>query len=295
MIRVRFVCNWSSDINKRVMSNFITDENYDNNIVITDGNDYDYLFVFNRLTIQPKVPKEKIFTFIMEPSWSPNWDRSCFTYSNKVFTHDKVLYGNHDNIIEHPSFMFYHMDWRKHSLKSLMDNDNFNKSKKISMVVSYTPQGNHNYVKRTNLALELLNRGFDVDIYGNGWSGSHKNIKGSVSDKYDALIDYQYSIGIENSCEKNYLTEKYFDISLCNGTPIYYGTPNVDEIYKNHFKIDLNNFEQCFDAISDILNNDYYNPNSIIENKKLYFEKYNIYNKVKEIVKIDEEGFNNWN
>lgn len=290
MVKIKFTCGWTSDsdINRRVVSNFVTEYNYDSDITITDGNDYDFLFVFNKLNHTPLVPKSNIYTFIMEPSWSPNWDRNCFNYSNKVFTHDRDLYGNHENIIEHPSFMFYHMDWRKHDIKSLLTNNNFDKSKKVSMVVSYTPQGNYNYDNRTKLALQLIDKGLDVDIYGNGWVGSHRNIKGSVSDKYEALIDYQFSIGIENCCERNYLTEKYFDISLCNGTPIYYGTPNVDEIYKNHFKLDLNNFEQCFDTISDILNNDYYNPNHIIENKKLYFNMYNIYNKVKEIIKNND-------
>ena len=93
MFKIKFNCNWTSDkdINRRVKSNFITEENYNSNIIITDGDDYDFLFVFNRLTTQPTVTKEKIYTFIMEPSWSPNWDRNCFNYSNKVFVHDKNL------------------------------------------------------------------------------------------------------------------------------------------------------------------------------------------------------------
>lgn len=288
MIKVKFTCNWTSDseINKRVISNFITDENHDDSIVITDGDNYDFLFVFNKLKYNPKIDKENIYTFIMEPSWSPNWDRSCFSYSNKVFTHDKILYGSHDNIIEHPSFMFYHMDHNRHSIKSLLDNKNFDKKKKMSMVVSYTPTShNGNYKKRTDLALKLIEKGFNVDIYGNGWNSSHPNFKGSLIDKYDGLIDYQFSIGIENSCEKNYLTEKYFDISLCNGVPIYYGTPNVGEIYKNHFNLNLNNIDECLDKISDIMNNDYYDINGVMENKKLYFNEYNIYNKVKQILK----------
>lgn len=287
MVKVKFTCNWTSDsdINKRVISNFITEENYDSNIVITDNEDYDYLFVFNKLKKQVNFSKEKIFTFTMEPSWSPNWDRSSHTYSNNVFTHDKNLYGIQENVLEVPSFMFYHMDWKKHNIKTLLANNDFNKKKKMSMVVSYSPNSTQfNYGLRTDLALKLLENNFDVDIYGNGWSNTHKNIKGPVQDKYDALIDYQFSIGIENSCEKNYLTEKYFDISLCNGTPIYYGAPNVDEIYKNHIKLDLNNIEQCLDIISKTLNSTDFDTESITKNKRLYFEKYNLYNKVKELI-----------
>ena len=287
MVKIKFTCNWTcdSDINKRVINNFITEENNDKDIIITNDDDYDFLFVFNKLTYQSKVPKDRVYTFIMEPSWSLNWDRNCFHYSNKVFTHDKNLYGNHENIIEHPSFMFYHLDYNKHDINSMLKNKNFDKKKKLSMVVSYTPNSNNNYGLRTKLATELINRGLDVDIYGNGWPTTHKNIKGTIGDKYEALIDYQFSIGVENSCEKNYLTEKYFDISLCNGTPIYYGAPNVDEIYSGHINLEINNIENCLDSISDVLN--FGNPDieSIIKNKNLYFNKNNIYNKVKEIIK----------
>jgi hypothetical protein len=286
MVKVKFTCNWTSDseIKKRVTNNFITEENYTPNIELTDGEDYDYLIVFNRLNKHSKAPKENIFTFIMEPSWSPNWDRNCFNYSNKVFVHDKILFGGHENIEEVPSFMFYHMDYNLHPIKSLLSNNDFNKKKKISMVVSHTPNSNLNYGLRTKLAMELIDRNFDVDIYGNGWSNIHKNVKGSVKDKYDALIDYQFSIGIENSCEKNYLTEKYFDIPLCNATPIYYGAPNVNDIYENRFKLDLNNIEQSLDTISDILNNNYYEVENVIKNKNLYFTNHNLYNKVKQII-----------
>jgi hypothetical protein len=239
---------------------------------------------------QPKVSKNNIFTFLMEPSWSPNWDRNSFNYSNKVFTHDKNLYGNYDNIIESPSFMFYHMDHKKHTIKSLMANDDYYKKKKMSMVVSYTPGNNHlNYGLRTNLALKILEKKLDVDIYGNGWVNNHKNIKGSLSDKYDGLIDYEYSISIENSNEKNYITEKFFDVSLCNAMPIYYGTPNINEIYDNYIKIDPNNIEECLDTISDLLNRNDNNVEGIIQNKNKYFTKYNLYTKIKEIIKRYDE------
>lgn len=286
-MKVRFVCNWddSLNINNRIISNYITDDNYDSNIILTSNSDYDYLIVFNKLTFQPKIPKERIFTFIMEPSWSPNWDRNCFDYSNKVFVHDKSLYGNYDNIIEYPSYMFYHMDYKKHTIKELLANDNFDKKNKISMVVSYNPNYQYkNYKLRTDLAIKLLQYNFDVDIYGRGWTHYNKRIKGPIIDKYDSLIDYQYSIAIENSCEKNYVTEKFFDVSLCNSIPIYYGAPNISEIYNHYEKINLLNINECLDKITDIINNNDFDIEKIKENKLKYFNKYNIYNKVKELI-----------
>lgn len=286
-MKIRFVCNWddSININNRVVSNYITDDNYDSDIILTSGSDYDYLFVFNKLNIIPNIPKERIFTFIMEPSWSPNWDRNCFNYSNKVFVHDKNLFGNYDNIIECPSYMFYHMDYKNNTIKELLNNNNFDKKNKINMVVSYNPNYQYkNYKLRTDLALKLLQYNFDVDIYGRGWNINNKRVKGPVINKYDALIDYQYSIAIENSCEKNYVTEKFFDISLCNAIPIYYGSPNISEIYDHYEKINLLNINECLDKITDIINNNDFDIEKIKENKLKYFNKYNIYNKVKELI-----------
>lgn len=287
MIKVAFTCGWTSneEITKRVINNFITEENKSEDIIITNGDDYDYLFCFNRLNRTPTVPKKQIFTFMMEPSWSPNWDRNSFYYSNKVFVHDKNLFGGYDNIVEHPSFMFYHMDSNKHDISKLMNDHSFDHKKKMSMVVSHTPTGNYNYELRTKLALKILEYNLDVDIYGNNWKNIHKNIKGTVNDKYDALYGYKFSIGVENSCEKNYITEKFFDVSLCNSLPIYYGAPNIDEVYKNYISIDVNNIEQSLDIISDILrDNNTYDYSKVLDNKKTYFEQYNLYNTIKNIV-----------
>ena len=50
-MKVRFVCNWddSLNINNRIISNYITDDNYDSNIILTSNSDYDYLIVFNSI------------------------------------------------------------------------------------------------------------------------------------------------------------------------------------------------------------------------------------------------------
>lgn len=290
MVKIKFTCNWTSDyeIKKRIESNFITEKNRDNNIIITDSDDYDFLFIFNKLNKTPIVDKDRIYTFIMEPSWSPNWDRNAHLYSNKVFCHDKSLFGNHENLIESPSFMFYHMDYNKHNIETLLNHTPI-KTKKISMVVSYTPNNyNYNYSNRTKLAISLLEKNIDVDIFGNGWGFiEHKNVKGSIIDKWEGLRDYKFSIAIENSCEKNYITEKFFDVTLSGGVPIYYGCSNVSEIYKNFIPIDLNDIPKTIEIIKDISTTDKYDfmLNNVLSDKKTYYSKYNLYNKIVDLVK----------
>ena len=284
MIKIKFNSNWDTPLNlkNRVISNFITNDNYTDQIIITDKDDYDYLICFNSISEYPKVPKENIYTFIMEPSWTPSWDRNCFNYSNKVFCHDKKLFGNYDNIVETPALMFYHMT--NSVINDFLNNTNFKKSNLASMVVSYTPDYHFkNYSKRTQLALKLLEYNFDIDVYGNNWSSNHKNVKGPLKNKLDGLLNYKFSICIENSNERNYITEKYFDCILCNSTPIYYGASNVEDIYGKTLTINLNDLDSCLDLISDYLKMDI-DEVDILNKKKIYFEKYNLYNIIKSII-----------
>lgn len=286
--KIKFNCNWennSSKLKDRVISNFVNKDNYSENIIITDGNDYDYLICFNAISEKPKVPKENIYTFIMEPSWSPNWDRNCHTYSNKVFCHNKKMFGDHDNMVDSPSFMFYHMT--NTVIDDYLKNDNYDKKKLASMIVSYTPNGNgpyiHNYIKRTNLALKLLKYNFNVDIYGNNWNYNNERVKGPLNNKLHGLLDYKFSISIENSQEKNYITEKFFDPILCNSKPIYCGAPNINEVYDHNTIIDINDIDKCLDLISEYLKKDV-DVDLLKKQKKVYFLKYNLYNKIKELI-----------
>lgn len=288
MKKIKFNSHWehnSSLLRDRVISNFVNEENYTDQIIITDGNDYDYLICFNKISEDPKVPKENIYTFIMEPSWSPNWDKKCHTYSNKVFCHDKKLFGNHENMIDSPSFMFYHMT--NSCIDDYLNNNNFEKSKLASMVVSYTPNGNgnyiKNYIKRTALALKLINYGFDIDIYGSGWNLPHERVKGPIQNKLNGLIDYKFSISIENSCEKNYISEKFFDPILCNCGTIYSGSPNIGEIYDHKMIIDIDDLNGCLDLISDYLKSDI-DQDLILKQKRKYFLEHNLYQKIKDLI-----------
>lgn len=288
MKKIKFNSHWESNsslLRDRVLTNFVNSENYTDEIVITDGNDYDYLICFNKISESPKVPKENIYTFIMEPSWSPNWDRLCHTYSNKVFCHDKRLFGNHFNMIDSPSYMFYHM--ANSHIDDYLKNTNFDKSKLASMIVSYTPKGNgdyiKNYIKRTALALKLMQYGFDIDIYGNGWIPNGDRIKGPLQNKLYGLLDYKFSISIENSSEKNYISEKFFDPILCNCATIYSGSPNIEEVYDHKMIIDIDDINGCLDLISDYLKQDV-DYDLILKQKRIYFEKHNLYQKIKELI-----------
>lgn len=280
-MKIKFNCNWTDDksIYDRVISNYIGYEIPE----ITYKNDYTHLVIFNKKTCEQKCSRENTFGFIMEPSWSNNWDRELGVYCNKVFFHDLSLLDDKVKNIEvyqeHPACLLYHMLYFNNINYFL--NTNFPKKHLLSFTTSYTPNNdNYLYGKRTKLALELLNTNLNFHIYGNNWPIFDARIRGQIVDKKDGLIDYQYSVAIENSREKNYVTEKFFDCFLCGTVPIYYGCPNIHQIY------DQNNFIQLKDLTVDEVFNALNNNNTfnLQELKTIYFTKYNIYNIIKSII-----------
>ena len=78
----------------------------------------------------------------------------------------------------------------------------------------------------------------DVHFYGRGIAGilfDRNQYYGELNDngvcKYKGLVNYQKSIAIENSSQKNYFTEKLIDCFVCNTLPIYWGCPNIFDYF----------------------------------------------------------------
>jgi hypothetical protein len=262
-------------------------------VEIVDDNDYDILVYCNSVTEEPKVSRENIIGVIMEPSWSMNWDRNLDKFCGTIFVHDNSLFQFNDpncNIIERPSLMFN--EFYNSFEYSVKDYFKFHvpKTKKISFVVSKNGGSNGNiiYDKRLELVEAIIKNDLPIDIYGRGWQSNGKQIKGICPDdkKINALMEYQFSIGIENSKEKNYISEKFFDNLLVNTVPIYYGCPNIEDVYnKNSFiHLDIDNIDKTLQMLENILNLKYYDYIDLIyESKLIYINNHNL---ITEILKI---------
>ena len=77
----------------------------------------------------------------------------------------------------------------------------------------------------------------DIDIYGRCESLNLKKYKGELPNinKVDGLYPYKYSIAIESSLEKNYITEKLHDCILSETLCFYSGSHEADIYYRNAF------------------------------------------------------------
>jgi hypothetical protein len=116
-------------------------------------------------------------------------------------------------------------------------NTTFQKNKLCSFIVSYNENNSFPgsiYNQRVNFAKQILATDLDIDIYGNNWEYSgitDPRIKGTLKNKKDGLLDYKYSIAIENCTEEGYFTEKLTDCILTDTIPIYFGCPNIKEYF----------------------------------------------------------------
>lgn len=284
MMKVKFFADYetSESLLKRFKANYPI---YDHDLDFTVDDDYNFAVVFNRAKEKIK-PWAKTITIVQEPSWSEaHLDKSFLMNSDYLVIHDPELFERTHHIrlggeiIESPSFMFFHdqLDY-----KVFEGTEELPKQKKISFIVSgiYSYRGNYN--KRLELLHKILLSDLDIDIYGKKLDLPDPRFKGMLEYKSQGLLPYEYSIAIENSNEKNYITEKFFDCAICNTIPIYNGAPNIKEVYDEcYFRTIELDSPTIIDDLKEIIAQQA--PSSRV-NKDIYFNRFNLYNKLKKII-----------
>ncbi|KJS19405.1 MAG: hypothetical protein VR78_03340 [Hoeflea sp. BRH_c9] len=91
--------------------------------------------------------------------------------------------------------------------------------------------------------------GADVDILGRGYAPFEK--------KSDGLAPYRYSVIIENVREPGYITEKLIDCLLCETVPIYWGDPDIGDVFDPRGMIVADDLAAITAAIERLSEDDY--------------------------------------
>jgi hypothetical protein len=241
-MKIKLTCNWCSDedLFNRFSRVYITKKNFNKSFTLTPNNDYDFLVIINYPHSYINFDKEKTLGVIMEPTWSPHFVNSK-RFLEPLCKH--ILYHypiKNPQYVFYPGLLPYHFDYDEGNDLDFYLNNTFTKHKKCSFVVSFNQISPHNsclYNDRVKFALDILETNLDIDIYGNNWEQANINdsrIKGTVDNKKTALLDYEYSIAIENCQEEGYFTEKLTDCILTNTIPIYFGCPNIKKYLKSN-------------------------------------------------------------
>lgn len=129
------------------------------------------------------------------------------------------------------------------------------KTHDVSCIVSSKHKTRERYVKRIcgdlNSDIHLYGRGHDPTCYGRAYRGE-LNYDGKCKSR--GLLNYKYSIALENSQQKNYFTEKFADAILSWTVPVYWGCPNISDYFPegSYQVIDINSNNPVKD-IHDII------------------------------------------
>jgi hypothetical protein len=281
-MKVRLTGNWCNDevLYNRFNRVYVSKLNINSNVEFTLDDDFDLLVIFNNPCNYngPKVSKENILGVILEPEWSCEINRfhhilsPVCSYILHHKPHDSSQY------IYYPGLLPFHMDYDTGENLDYYIETKFKKSKNCSFIVSYMDgrlSGSSIYHQRINFAKKILNSDLDIDIYGNNWDQcniSDKRIKGPLQNKKDGLIDYNFSIAIENCIEDDYFTEKLTDCILTDATPIYYGCPNIERFMSGIYQLDT---LDTIDTLSEILKSS--NTIDQVTNKRSTATKFNLY------------------
>jgi len=94
-----------------------------------------------------------------------------------------------------------------------------------------------------------------VDFYGRGFN--------EIENKEEGLIDYMFSVAIENASYATYFTEKIQDCFATGTIPVYYGAPDIGKFFNpkgiitldDEFNVDLLTSEMYYDRLDAVKEN----------------------------------------
>jgi hypothetical protein len=188
--------------------------------------------------------REKMVLFLWEPpSVLPeNWNPSLHQKFKYVFSWSDSKMNNNN---------FVKIFWPQTRNFPDLEIIEFRK-KKLLVSISMNKRSSHPrelYSEREKAIRHFeKNQKGNFDFFGVGWDNNKDETfncyKGSITNKWDVLPYYKFSLCYENLVdEPGFVTEKIFDCFRSGCVPIYWGAPNItDYVDKNTF-IDRREFK----------------------------------------------------
>jgi len=159
--------------------------------------------------------------------------------------------------------------------------NNLEKSIDLSVICS-----NKFHTENHSLRLEFVkvlknHFGERLHWYGNGIN--------TIEKKSDIIFKSKYHIAIENGSRNNLVSEKLYDSFLGLSFPIYYGAPNISELFDKDslISININDVNNSIKLIESVLKSNLYqkNFNKLLKSKDQVLNDFNIYYRLNKLVK----------
>lgn len=291
-MKIKFAPGWCSSESgtQRLLDQFYIDQDL-TDIEFVYGYEYDILFscCFEKdIPSDLSVPR---YIFSMEPSWSGNQQRGNCNHPATIYAQSKNFFCDPTKVIEFPTYMFYGAGGEGWTYKNTVEVEH-HKTKNISSIISSLKNINKIpsclYTDRRALVTSMLASNVDVDVYG--WHPEIYPKALGLPRKIDGLSPYKFTVASENTAESNYVTEKFYDAVITDTIPIYFGAPNINNIFpeKGYFTIpDINDTEQVLDLLNHInAHADELYYEMLPETKKIknrFFTEFNLLTKILEI------------
>lgn len=98
-----------------------------------------------------------------------------------------------------------------------------------------------------------------IELFGTGQKNEDGSAfwDGGFEHKSLGLIDYRFSVVIENTTDINYFTEKIIDCFLTGTVPIYWGCPNIGDFFDPRGIVHVETYEDIINAIETLTESDY--------------------------------------
>lgn len=156
-----------------------------------------------------------------------------------IFTFDRKLLERNINKYKFMPADFVTLQDEVHNIKE--------KTKHVSMV--YSGMRGHNRDLRHAVGVAFEN---SIDLYGGGSPKGHLDLKS------DSLVDYRFSVVIENSNPFDYyFTEKILDCFIVGNIPIYNGTQSIGNFFDKRGFFTWSSLEELKYILDKISEEDY--------------------------------------
>lgn len=165
-------------------------------------------------------PRNQFVKLVQEPDWPGHLTHRFVDHHRSIF---RTIRG-HDNIVRKKvldsNFQFGYSFLPHHVSGSAIPE----KTRDFSAIASRRG-ALPGHAARTSFVDEITDFWTEIggSIFGRG--------RNPIATKEKGLDDFRYSLVIENSSIPNYVTEKFTDAILRGAVPIYFGAPNIGDIF----------------------------------------------------------------
>jgi hypothetical protein len=279
MIKIKILCDWTSNHQIREDYNRLSKGNYTwNNIkMVTENEDYTIIINSTKEKFEPK----KSILLRMEPlmethTWRGFWANPPENY----FLHICFHKNEHNNLEWHLSKTYTQLSTMTITKNPELDNV-------VSCVLSekYFDPG---HIRRIDF-VKFAEKQHPFHVFGsNRWN--YINYKGSLPYlmKDNGIFPYKYHFNVENHSYDNNFTEKIVDAILGECLIFYNGCTNIEKFIDERafVKLSLSNFPQDLETIQRAIREDWHSQRLpyIREAKKKILNEYQFFPRIEKLL-----------